>query len=263
MSVKMTKRRSMMALGLVLVACLMMTSMFAYAKTEQNLLKASARPTIAQYNGPVNAISATPRNAKSITPSIGQAQVSDELESASEDDVDLIPYILEYEELPEDEQIHRPCIWVVIARGYSWEVEPSTDAVNARNWMGMRFAAKPVMDTGDGILFKVSRGIVGHDGERYKVEGYGWARKEDGMFYMKLDGEDIHLKVVGKVFPKNIDVASNVRRFRFHRIVMKGKMTVEGEEYFFSLKGRAFRLCLCVCEPVMKTEEDVSLTFGS
>jgi hypothetical protein len=129
--------------------------------------------------------------------------------------------------------------------------------------MGMRFAAKPVMDTGDGILFKVTRGIVGHDGERYTFEGFGWARKEDGLFYMKLDGEDIHLKVVGKVFPRNVHVASNARRFRFHRVVMKGKMTVEGEEHYFSLKGRAFRLCFCVCKPEIKTEEPVSLTFAS
>jgi hypothetical protein len=265
-TVKMADKKKLMMLGFVLVTILMVSSMFVYAKKpEQSLTNAEAKPVLAPYKGPTRAVSVSSGNTKPqrITPSISQVQVNDELEQESYDDVDIQPYIEEYEKLPEDQHIRQRCIWIVFAKGNSWKTEPSTDAVEARVPMAMRFAARPVMDTGFGILFKVPRGIVGHDGERYEVEGYGWARKDDGMFYMKLDGEDIHLKVVGKVFPRNIDITSNVRRFRFHRVVMKGKMTVEGGEYLFSLKGRAFRLCLCACEPVTKTEEAVSLTFSS
>jgi DNA-directed RNA polymerase subunit RPC12/RpoP len=266
MSVKMACKKKLMMLGLVLVTILMVSSMFVYAKKPvQNLTNVKAKPVVTNTKGLVTAVSVSPGNTRPqrITPSISQVQVEDELEQESYEDVDIEPYIQEYEKLPEDQHTRARCIWIVFAKGNSWETEPSTDAVEARAPMAMRFAARPVMDTGDGILFKVPRGIVGHDGERYQLEGYGWARKEDGLFYMKLDGEDIHMKVVGKVFLRNSDVASSVRCPRCHRVVMKGKMTVEGEDYNFALKGHAFRLCLCICEPVTKPEETVSPTFAS
>ena len=255
MTVKMATKKKMMMLGLILVTVLMVSTLFVNAKVqEQKLEKVEAKP-VAQLIGPVHAVTASLSNAVrfSARPSLSSMQIEDDLKSENFGDVDLAPYIEEYEVLPEDQRIHRRCTWIVVARGYSWELEPSTDAVEARNPMGTRFAAIPVMDTGEGILFKVTRGIVGHDGEHMKVEGYGWARKEDGVFYMKLDGEDIHLKVVGKVYPRNFDVASNKGRFRFHRIAMKGKMTVEGEDYRFALRGRAFRACLRPAEHVVES----------
>jgi hypothetical protein len=248
-----TKKKTMM-LGLVLVTILMASTLFVNAKVqEQKLEKVSAKQA-AQLNGPVHAVTASITNAAPTRagPSLSTAYVEDDLDVENLDDMDLTPYIKEYEALPEEEHIRRRCIWIVVARGHSWKVDPSTDAVDARNPMGIRFRARPVMDTGNGILFKVPRGVVGHGGERHKVEGYGWARKEDGVFYMKLDGEDIHLKVVGKVYPRNLDVASNTRRIRFHRVAMKGKMTVEGEDYLFALRGRAFRACLRPAEHVVE-----------
>ena len=254
MTVKMATKKKMMMLGLVLVTVLMMSSLYVNAKVQEQKLEKVEAKRAAQLNGPVYAVTASISNAAptKARPFLSSVQVDDSLESENLDDVDLTPYIAEYEALPEEEHIRRRCIWIVVARGYSWEVEPSTDAVEARNPMGIRFRARPVMDTGDGILFKVPGGVVGHDGERHKVEGYGWARKEDGLFYMKLDGEDIHLKVVGKVYPRNLDVASNTGRFRFHRVAMKGKMTVEGEDYLFALRGRAFRACLRPAEAVIE-----------
>ena len=254
MTVKMATKKKMMMLGLVLVTVLMVSSLYVNAKVqEQKLDKVEAKPA-AQLNGPVQAVTASLSNAAPTRarPSLSTVQVEDDLDAENLDEVDLAPYIAEYEALPEEEHIRRRCIWIVVARGHSWKVEPSTDAVDARNPMGIRFRARPVMDTGDGILFKVPGGVVGHDGERYKVEGYGWARKTDGVFYMKLDGEDIHLKGVGKVYPRNLDVASNTGRFRFHRVAMKGKMTVEGESYLFALRGRAFRACIRPVEAVVE-----------
>ena len=242
-------------LGLVLVTVLMVSTLFVNALIqEQKLEKTEAKPAITQFTRPVHALTASINNivASRARLSLNLVQIEDDLETKNFNDVELAPYIEEYEALPEDQHLRRRCIWIVVASGYSWELEPSTDAVEARNPMSMRFAARPVMDTGNGILFKVPRGIVGHDGERHRVEGYGWVRKEDGVFYMKLEGEDIHLKVVGKVYPRNLDVASNSRRFRFHRVAMKGKMTVEGEELLFALQGRAFRACLRPAEPVIE-----------
>ena len=242
-------------LGLVLVTVLMVSTLFVNAQLQEQKLKITeAKPAITEFNGPVHTVTASINNvvASRARLSLNLVQIEDDLETKNYDDVELAPYIEEYEALPEDQHLHRRCTWIVVARGYSWELEPSIDAVEARNPMSMRFAARSVMDTGDGILFKVPRGIVGHDGEQHKVEGYGWARKEDGVFYMKLDGEDIHLKVVGKVYPRNWDIASNTGRLRFHRIAMKGKMTVEGEAHLFALRGRAFRACLRPAEPVLE-----------
>ena len=250
----MAAKKKMMMLGLVLVTILMVSTLFVNAKVQEQKLGKVEAKSAAQLTGPVHAVTASISNAISseAKPFLSSVQIEDDLETEEFDDIEIAPYIEEYEDLPEDQRIRRRCIWIVVARGYSWEVEPSTDAVEARNPMGMRFRARPVMDTGDGILFKVPGGIVGHNGERDKVNGYGWARKEDGVFYMKLDGEGIHLKVVGKVYPRNLDIASNNGRFRFHRVAMKGKMTVESEDYLFALRGRAFRACLRPAEHVVE-----------
>ena len=250
----MATKRTMM-LALVLVTALMVSTLLVNAEV-QGLKRDEdePKPPKTEFNGPVHAVSASIGNAASFraVPSLSSVQIGEDLESESVDDVDLAPYIEEYEALPEDQRLRRRCVWIVVARGNSWEAEPSTDAIEARLPMGVRFAARPVIDTGDGVLFRVPRGVVGHDGETYRVEGYGWARKEDGVFYMKLDGEDIHLKVVGKVYPRNVDAASNARRFRSHRVVMKGKMTAGDEDYLFSLQGRAFRVCLRPAEKVVE-----------
>jgi hypothetical protein len=254
MTVKMTTKKKMMMLGLVLVTILMVSSLYVNAKVqEQKVEKVETKPA-SQLNGPIYAVTASLSNAAPTRarPFLSAVQIEDDLDIENLDDMDLTTYIEKYEALTEEEHIRRRCIWIVVARGYSWEVEPSTDAVDARNPMGIRFRARPVMDTGDGILFKVPGGVVGHDGERYKFEGYGWARKVDGLFYMKLDGEDLLLKVVGKVYPRNLDVASNTGRFRFHRVVMKGKMTVEGVDYLFALRGRAFRACIRPAEAIFE-----------
>ena len=81
---------------------------------------------------------------------------------------------------------------------------------------------------------------------------------------MKLEGDDISLKVIGRVYPRLYDATDCVRRLRFHPVVMKGKMSVEGERYLFAVKGRAFRVCLHTCEPMAMPEETIeSITTTS
>jgi hypothetical protein len=201
-------------------------------------------------------------HVRKLEPTYDAIQIDEELEAEEFDEAVIDNYVEEYEqlkpeEIPDDERPPRRCVWIVVSRGYSWETEPTTESVEPRNHMVLRFVAKPVMNTGNGVLFKVLRGIVGHDDERYKVKGFGWLRKSDGIFFMKLEGEDIWLKVVGKVYPRPDVTADCVRRFRFHPVKMKGKMGVEGEEYCFALRGRAFKLCLCSCDTLVKPEEAV------
>ena len=102
--------------------------------------------------------------------------------------------------------------------------------------MGMRFFAKAIWGNEDWTLFKLRRGIIGHSGERYHVDGYALYKKENGRFYMVLDGEGASLQAVGKVYGPNADItATNCRRYL--RLGMKGRITIDGDGYVFALRG--------------------------
>jgi hypothetical protein len=75
----------------------------------------------------------------------------------------------------------------------------------------------------------VVRGVVGNDGERYNVEGYGILFNEERFFVMKLQGEGLELKTIGRVHGARLGV----------KVSMKGKMSVEDTDYGFQMKGRA------------------------
>lgn len=262
--------KKLMMLGLIIVTILMVPTILAHAQTdaynvegpEVKFIKARYVPMKTFSMGNINRIQVENSfaNMQKIRQATNTVQLEEDLDVESVDEALIEKYVQEYEKLPDDQKPIGRCIWVVVAKGYSWKFEPSTDAVEARILMAIRFGAKPVMDTGDGILFKVPRGIVGHDGDRYEFEGYGWVRKDDGIFYMKLEGDDVWLKVIGKVYPRLNDATDCVRRLRFHPVVMKGKMSIEGEGYLFALKGRAFKVCLHACEPVAIPEETVEPT---
>ncbi len=49
---------------------------------------------------------------------------------------------------------------------------------------------------------------------------------------MKLDGEGISLRYIGKVKGRRWSLA----------VAMRGRMTVDGADYAFLMRGRAFRL---------------------
>lgn len=266
-------KKKLIVLGLVIVTTLMVPTILAHAQTAAyNVEGPEVKPIKGQYvpmktfsMGNTNRIQVenSAANIQKIRPATNTVQLEEDLDVESVDEALIEKYVQEYEKLPDDQKPHGRCIWVVVAKGYSWKTEPTTDAVEVRIPMAIRFGAKPVMDTGDGILFKVPRGTVGHDGDRYEFEGYGWVRKIDGVFYMKLEGDDVWLKVIGRVYPRLYDATDCVRRLRFHPVVMKGKMSVEGEGYLFALKGRAFRVCLYACEPVAMPEETVEPTTTS
>ena len=263
-------RKKLMLLGLVLVATLMVSTLLVnaqvtdYGAGEAETTKAQRLSMGALSLGCVNRIQVrnSAANAQNGRPAV-DAVLLEDLDVETFDEALIEGYVLEYEGLPDEEKHRGRCIWVVVAKGYSWNSDPSTDAVEARIPMAMRFGARPVMDTGDGILFEVPRGVVGQEGERHEFRGYGWVRKDDGVFYMKLEGEGVRLRVIGKVYPRPDAAADCVRRLRFHPVVMKGKMSLEGEEYQFALKGRAFRLCTCACEALAKTDEKAEPTSTS
>jgi len=118
-------------------------------------------------------------------------------------------------------------IWLVHVRGFSWAAADTEDT-EERNPMGMNLVVRKVKTTEIGTLYEVVRGVVGHNGERVKVEGKA-VLLGDGVFAMKLHGEDLELKAVGRIAPARIGV----------RVAMKGKLVDDGEDYRFKMTGRA------------------------
>lgn len=160
----------------------------------------------------------------------------DEAELPDLDEVEVDDLIDEYEGLLDAEDAQKGKIWILVARGRSWEIdeEPVTDEMAPEDCtrIGMKLAIRTVRAEDKTIVFRVVRGCVFHDGEKTEVTGAGVLRK-DGTFAVRLSGEGLRLKAFGRAF--------KVRGSYF--VLMKGRMTLEGEEeYAFLMRGRAFKL---------------------
>jgi hypothetical protein len=265
----MRQKTTMMMLALVLISSILMTTLMVQASGN--------KPTIIK-NTDVEAISTNskPLAAKPITTNEQVApqtikkqvatQVSRILKSMEDiqldevnDDIvaEINDLVKAYEALPDvEKKPHVPGVWVVWARGLSWESNtfPETSETAPESIpMGMRVYAKAICGNEEWTLYRLGRGIVGHDGERYRVDGYALYKKENGRFYLVLDGEGISLQAVGKVHGPNADFsAANSRRFL--RLSMKGRMSIDGDNYVFGLRGFAFRLPILRAKPVKEAE---------
>jgi len=160
----------------------------------------------------------------------------DEAELPNLDEVEVDDLIDEYEALLDAEDAPKGKIWILVARGRSWEidVEPVTDEMAPGDCtrIGMKLAIRTVRADDRTIVFRVVRGCVFHDGEKTEVAGAGVLRK-DGTFAVRLNGEGLRLKAFGRAF--------KVRGSYF--VLMKGRTTLEGEgEHAFLMRGRAFKL---------------------
>lgn len=255
--VKMKHRKTMMMLGLVLATILMASSLFVNAATIQ-IMGDKASPQAAATVKPTNPTSSmikpNPR------PHVILPKAVDEIEDLDEKKIEELESI--YSSLDDEDRLKTRSIWILWARGYSWSVDKAADAVEQRINCGMRIAARPVLDTGDGLLFEVLRGIVGNDGERYNVRGFGWLRKEDAVFYMKLGGEGFTLKAIGKVY-RRPDVTSARRPHRVHRVAMKGNMQTGEGKYDFFMRGWAFRIFPRQLKPKPMPEKSETATTSS
>ncbi len=122
-------------------------------------------------------------------------------------------------------------IWYLNTRGISSQMDSVTAAVNSTKPVGVQLLAEKVKTTEYGKLYKVLWGRVNHEGEKVEVQGYA-ILDSDGVFYLKLDGDDLVLKSIGIVAPAGIGV----------RVAMKGYMTHDGSDYSFQMHGRAIPL---------------------
>jgi hypothetical protein len=159
----------------------------------------------------------------------------DETELPDLEDIDVDGLIDEYEGLLDEEDASKGRAWSLVANGRSWKIvdEPETDEVAPEDCtrMGMRLGIRKVIADDGTIVFRVVRGVVIHGEEKTQVTGAGVLRK-DGTFAMRLSGEGLRLKAVGRAFEM---------RYSYF-VLMKGRINLDGGgEYAFLLKGRAFR----------------------
>jgi hypothetical protein len=172
-------------------------------------------------------------NARSLNRSQALS-VPEEIPEYDEAEIDAL--LKEYEGVTVSEDGTRRPLWLLFARGFSWELDNAVsfndEVPEERIPTGMRLAIKVVLATEDFTVFKVVRGVVGNDGVRHKVEGYGVLFNEERFFFMKLQGEEFELKTIGRIHGTKWGI----------RVTMKGKMSVDDTDYGFRMRGRAWRI---------------------
>ena len=224
--------------------------MKAYAQATQTKAKSAVR----------NGLQAQMRIGSQCAFDISVLEYADELSLDEVENIDIDALVAEYEAIPEEERTPAPGVWIVVARGLSWErsdLPEVSDAAPEGLHVGLRMVVKCIWSTPEWNLYKVLKGVVGQNGTRHKVEGYALFNKETGKFYLSLEGDGVsYFGAVGKVLPPAEDCA----RPRALRIVMKGRMNFDGEDYAFAMRGRAFRPRIRRFQPAPEPEEQLTGT---
>lgn len=230
-SVKMKRSKVLALVTIVMMAALVASPVLAKAPslTNNSMNSVSVQKPEPQAWVPMKA----QVNVRSLNRSQALG-VPEEIPEYDEAEIDAL--LKEYEDVTVPEDGARRPLWILLARGFSWELDDAVsvndEAPEERIPAGMRLAIKVVLTTEDFTVFKVVRGVVGNDGERHQVEGYGILFNEERFFVMKLQGEGLELKAVGRVDGARWGV----------RVSMKGKMSVEDTDYGFQMRGRAWRI---------------------
>jgi hypothetical protein len=242
LTVEMNRKKTVMVMILVVISMMVASTYYAQAEAEHGNLKYLKRSKANQILS--NCIPLKAAKAKPLTLPVGSMETAEELSLDELDDVDVNELVAEYEKLPEEEKANIPGVWVVWARGLSWKRDdiPELSAeVTEGTLVGVRMVVKAIWNTPNWTLYKVVKGVVGHDCTRYEVEGYALYNKETTRFHLSLRGDGIsEFEAVGKVYSR-IPTTDCVKPRRFLRIAMKGRMTAEGDEYVFSMRGFAHR----------------------
>jgi hypothetical protein len=169
------------------------------------------------------------------------------------DESEIDDKFIQVEEADSTEEISRSILWYLNARGMSTPLESVTDSADLEKPIGVQLLVEKVKITDYGILYEVLWGRIIHIGEKIEVKGYAIV-DSDGVFYLKLIGEDLELKSIGRVARTGIGV----------RIEMKGYMNHDGEDFNFKMHGRALPLNIGLfrnrTRNYLKPEESTSVT---
>jgi len=250
------KQKNVMIITLVIAMAMLASSLVVFAKTPQaqalnvksyrgSNLKAVKVQKLSQIKATMVAQSRVKQGEKILT------KVEDlSLEEINSEALDEI--ITTYEGVKDTVEVPNTGVWVVYARGLSWEsnsVPTLTAEVPPGEHIGLRFIAKALWNTDSFILYEIIRGGLGHNHTSYAVTGYAIYWKETGRFGLTLSGDGVDsLYAVGKILghPPSTD---SVRNSRCLRLAMKGRMSLEDGDYAFAMRGYAHRLWLQRAEP--------------
>jgi hypothetical protein len=281
--VEMKNKKTMMVLALVLVSTITMTVWGVQASGNNISQKTKTTAENVKANNQVKvAPQALIRKAYRNTLQKNEVQLSNAAESVKKPEISNWVYsiddiqleeaeekvfaeidalVADYEMLPEEERKpHFPGVWVVVARGLSWETDsyPEASEVAPESIpMGMRFFAKAIWGNTEWTLYRLGRGVIGHSGERHRVDGYALYKKETGKFYLVLGGDGVSLQAVGKVYGANADLTS-ARCRRCLRLAMKGRMSIDGDGYVFGLRGYAYRIPILRAKSIVEAEPQIT-----
>ena len=238
----MKHRKTVMLLALVLVSAVASVALQVQAYGQPAKAQAVDTVTGKSFN---NRALETPGNGAILLHVTSALEAAEELSLDEIDGVDIDDIVSEYESLPDEEKKPIPGVWIVWARGLSWEQDDlpeMTNEVPEGEPVGLMMAVKAIWGTPDWTLYKVARGVVGHDGVRHPVEGYALYNKNTQRFHLSLKGDGVtEFEAVGKVYGNN-PTADSVRNRGYLRLVMKGRMTVEGDDHVFAMRGFAHRM---------------------
>ena len=242
LTVKMNRKKTTMVLILVVISTMVAATYQVQAKAEYENAKYVKR--IKANRVLSNCVQVTTSIAKPLTLPVNALKAAEELSLDELDNVDINELVAEYEELSEEEKANIPGVWVVWARGLSWkrnDVPELSSEIPEGTPVGLRMFVKAIWNTPKWTLYKVVKGVVGHNCTRFEVEGYALYNKETARFHLSLRGDGIsEFNAVGKVYNR-APTTDCARPRRFLRIAMKGRMTVEGDDYVFAMRGFAHR----------------------
>lgn len=219
------KTRTKILLVMALIAASFLTAMPATAAAEDD--------TTPQPEAFVNRAQRVQRIQQSLKAKIqNRLQLAEpesiDLDDLSEDEIDDRISAAENAPAVEDGDTANP-LWIARAHGSSWPLgDADVEESNLATPIGTVFAATKVKTTEYGTVYDIVWGIIGHNGERVGVKGVA-VLGSDGVFVMKLQGDDLSLGAIGRIGRARLGV----------RLAMKGYMSHDGEIYGFHMKGNA------------------------
>ena len=267
MTVEMKQKRNLMVFSIVVMVALA-SSLMVFAKTPQAQAMNSAvfrgtneksvKAASVQMQKSRKAVQAGKINTVRNRYVLQAESLLEKTEGISLDDVSpetVAEKVAEYESIPEEDRVPQRGVWIVYTRGLAWQqntLPTLTSEIPEGEPVALRMIARAIWNTEEFILYKISRTVIGVNGQRYKIDGYALYIKETAMFFLSLEGDGVSaFCAIGKVYPPVTDC---VKCCRVLRVAMKGKMTVEDVDYVFAMRGYAHRLWLrrCIAKPIVK-----------